>query len=95
MNYDRNRDELAEKCRESEEKMLAAAEKLGTLRRKTAKTFATKVKSEMAFLNMPNVELVPYFEKCEPNSRVRIKWNCSSPQTRVKHLALLQNRIGR
>lgn len=90
MNYDRNRDELAEKCRESEEKMLAAAEKLGTLRRKTAKTFATKVKSEMAFLNMPNVELVPYFEKCEPNSRVRIKWNCSSPQIRVKHLALLQ-----
>ena len=69
MNYDRNRDELAEKCRESEEKMLAAAEKLGTLRRKTAKTFATKVKSEMAFLNMPNVELVPYFEKCEPNSK--------------------------
>lgn len=69
MNYDRNRDELAEKCRESEEKMLAAAEKLGTLRRKAAKTFATKVKSEMAFLNMPNVELVPYFEKCEPNSK--------------------------
>ena len=69
VNYDRNRDELAEKCRESEEKMLAAAEKLGTLRRKTAKTFATKVKSEMAFLNMPNVELVPYFEKCEPNSK--------------------------
>ena len=69
MNYDRNRDELAEKCRESEEKMLAAAEKLGTLRRKAAKTFARKVKSEMAFLNMPNVELVPYFEKCEPNSK--------------------------
>ena len=68
MNYDRNRDELAEKCRESEEKMLAAAEKLGTLRRKAAKTFATKVKSELAFLIMPNVELVPYFEKCEPNS---------------------------
>ena len=61
--------DLAEKCRESEEKMLAAAEKLGTLRRKAAKTFATKVKSEMAFLNMPNVELVPYFEKCEPNSK--------------------------
>lgn len=52
--------------------MLAAAEKLGTLRRKAAKPSSTKVKSEMAFLNMPNVELVPYFEKCEPNSMVRI-----------------------
>lgn len=60
---------LRKNAEKSEEKMLAAAEKLGTLRRKTAKTFATKVKSEMAFLNMPNVELVPYFEKCEPNSK--------------------------
>ena len=46
MNYDRNRDELAEKCRESEEKMLAAAEKLGTLRRKTAKTCVNLIKNE-------------------------------------------------
>lgn len=68
MNYDRNRDELAENA-EKAKKNACGCRKLGTLRRKTAKTFATKVKSEMAFLNMPNVELVPYFEKCEPNSK--------------------------
>ena len=36
------------------------------MRRAAAKTFAEKVKTEMSFLDMPNVELVPSFEKVEP-----------------------------
>lgn len=69
INYDRNRDELFEECKRCEEKLLAAADRLSALRRKTSKTFAAKVKEEMAFLNMPNVEIVPCFEECEPNSK--------------------------
>ena len=36
---------------------------------KVAQDFAKKVKEEMSFLNMPNVELVPQFESTEFNSK--------------------------
>lgn len=66
INYDKNRGELESDCAEAREEMLKAAEELGQMRRAAAKTFAEKVKTEMSFLDMPNVELVPSFEKVEP-----------------------------
>ncbi len=62
INYDKNRDELIAECAEAEKAAHAAAQRLSELRRETAKAFAEKVKAEMCFLNMPGVELVPYFE---------------------------------
>ena len=62
INYDKNRDELIAECAEAEKAAHAAAQRLSELRRDTAKAFAEKVKAEMCFLNMPGVELVPYFE---------------------------------
>ena len=69
INYDKNRGELESDCAEAKEEMLKAAEELGQMRRAAAKTFAEKVKTEMSFLDMPNVELVPSFEKVEPWSK--------------------------
>lgn len=66
INYDKNRGELESDCAEAKEEMLKAAEELGQMRRASAKIFAEKVKTEMSFLDMPNVELVPSFEKVEP-----------------------------
>ena len=65
LNYDRDRDELIAACAEAKEKAAAMAEKLSDLRKKAANTFAAKVKEEMRFLNMPNVELIPRFESTE------------------------------
>ncbi|MEE0856966.1 MAG: AAA family ATPase, partial [Ruminococcus sp.] len=59
INYDKNRGELESDCAEAKEEMLKAAEELGQMRRAAAKIFAEKVKTEMSFLDMPNVELVP------------------------------------
>ncbi len=66
INYDKNRGELESDCAKAKEEMLKAAEELGQMRRASAKIFAEKVKTEMSFLDMPNVELVPSFEKVEP-----------------------------
>ncbi len=66
INYDKNRGELESDCAKAKEEMLKAAEELGQMRRAAAKIFAEKVKTEMSFLDMPNVELVPSFEKVEP-----------------------------
>ncbi|MBQ1507357.1 MAG: DNA repair protein RecN, partial [Ruminococcus sp.] len=66
VNFDKNRDELILKCGKAQEEMLKAAEKLGKMRRKAAESFSEKVKKEMSFLDMPNVELVPLFEKTDP-----------------------------
>lgn len=63
LNYDRNRDELIAACKAAREEAEQSALALSNNRRKTAAEFAEKVKAEMSFLNMPNVELVPYFEK--------------------------------
>lgn len=62
LRFDQNRDELTEACARAEKAALETARTLSERRRKTAETFALKVKKEMQFLNMPNVELVPCFE---------------------------------
>lgn len=63
--YDKNRDKLIADCKSAEDAALKAAKELSDCRKSAARTFAKKVKSEMKFLNMPNVELVPEFEKIE------------------------------
>lgn len=69
VNFDRNREELTNTCNEAEHKVQELAEKLSEMRKKSAEDFALKVKEEMSFLNMPNVELVPSFEKVELYSK--------------------------
>lgn len=63
LNYDRNRDELIAACKAAREEAEQSALALSNNRQKTAAEFAEKVKAEMSFLNMPNVELVPFFEE--------------------------------
>lgn len=62
LNYDKNRDELKRQFELAKAQTLEAAQNLSAQRRKAAKLFSKKVKEEMSFLNMPNVELVPQFE---------------------------------
>ena len=63
LNYGRNRDELIAACKAAREEAEQSALALSNNRQKTAAEFAEKVKAEMSFLNMPNVELVPFFEE--------------------------------
>lgn len=65
VNFDKNRDDLIIACDKAEKEAMNAAKKLQDLRKITAKEFADRVKQEMSFLNMPNVELVPRFEEVE------------------------------
>lgn len=69
INFDKNRDELTEACEKAEKITMLAAEKLSERRRKTAEEFSSKVKKEMSFLNMPNVELVPHFDTTDFSSK--------------------------
>ena len=63
LNFDKNRDDLKEACESAMEDALALAAELREKRRQAAETFARNVKTEMSFLNMPNVELIPHFEE--------------------------------
>ncbi|MBQ3299743.1 MAG: DNA repair protein RecN [Ruminococcus sp.] len=63
LNFGRNRDELIAACKAAREEAEQSALALSNNRQKTAAEFAEKVKAEMSFLNMPNVELVPFFEE--------------------------------
>lgn len=65
LNYDKNRDDLKLQFEETEAQTLEAAQKLSAQRRKAAELFSKKVKEEMSFLNMPNVEIVVQFETTE------------------------------
>lgn len=65
LNYDKNRDELIAACDAAKTNASALAQKLSDKRKKAALTFAGKVREEMRFLNMPNVELVPQFQETE------------------------------
>ena len=65
INYDKHRDELITACENARLAAQSAAEKLSEKRKTAAEDFARKVKEEMQFLNMPNVELVPMFETVE------------------------------
>lgn len=64
INYDKNRDELILACNEAEHKALLAAQILSEKRKAAAKIFTSRVKEELSFLNMPNVEIVADFEEC-------------------------------
>ena len=61
LNYDKNRDALEAACAKAKDEALALAQTLSGKRKAAAADFAAKVKAEMQFLNMPNVELVPQF----------------------------------
>ena len=69
INYDKNRDELITACENARLAAQSAAEKLSEKRKTAAEDFAKKVKEEMQFLNMPNVELVPVFETVELSAK--------------------------
>lgn len=69
VNFDKNRDELIEAVEKAENLTMQSAQKISKHRKKVAKEFAKKVKEEMSFLNMPNVELVPQFEITEFNPK--------------------------
>ena len=69
INYDKNRDELITACENARLAAQSAAEKLSEKRKTAAEDFAKKVKEEMQFLNMPNVELVPAFEVVELSAK--------------------------
>lgn len=63
LNYDKNRDDLINACESAKDEATTLAQKLSNHRKKVAEQFAQKVKTEMRFLNMPNVALVPAFEQ--------------------------------
>lgn len=65
LNYDKNRDQLEADYKEAENNALVAAQKLSEIRKKTAKVFSERVREEMSFLNMPNVQIVTQFENTD------------------------------
>lgn len=69
LNFDKNRDELLKAFEDSEKLTMQSAQRLSNHRKKVAQEFSKKVKTEMSFLNMPNVELVPKFGTTEFTSK--------------------------
>ena len=65
LSYDKNRDQLEMDYKEAENNALVAAQKLSEIRKKTAKVFSERVREEMSFLNMPNVQIVTQFENTD------------------------------
>lgn len=65
LSYDKNRDQLEADYKEAENNTLVAAQKLSEIRKKTAKVFSERVREEMSFLNMPNVQIVTQFENTD------------------------------
>lgn len=65
LSYDKNRDQLEADYQEAENNALVAAQKLSEIRKKTAKVFSERVREEMSFLNMPNVQIVTQFENTD------------------------------
>lgn len=63
--FDDKSAELKKMCDEAKAKAQNLADKLSDLRRSTARDFESKVKSEMNYLDMPNVELVVSQNKTE------------------------------
>lgn len=65
LSYDKNRDQLEADYKDAENNALVAAQKLSEIRKKTAKVFSERVREEMSFLNMPNVQIVTQFENTD------------------------------
>ncbi len=62
--YEENREALTEECQKSFQKANALAKALSEKRAEVGKRFSAEVKQEMAFLDMPNVELVVSQKTC-------------------------------
>ena len=65
--YEENREQLIKNCNKARKRAEELAEELSKKRRETAEKFSDRVKKEMTFLDMPNVELVVSQKKCELN----------------------------
>lgn len=65
LQYDHNHNALIEECRTAKIKAKKLADDLTEIRLTTARQFEKKVKDEMAFLDMPRVELVVSHETVE------------------------------
>ena len=66
--YEENREALTEECQKSFQKANALAKALSEKRAEVGKRFSAEVKQEMAFLDMPNVELVISQKTCPLNA---------------------------
>lgn len=62
LNYDKNRDKLEADYKIAENEVRKSAQRLSEIRKKTAKVFSERVREEMSFLNMPNVQIITQFE---------------------------------
>ena len=62
LSYDKNRDKLEADYKIAENEVRKSAQKLSEIRKKTAEVFSERVREEMSFLNMPNVQIVTQFE---------------------------------
>lgn len=69
VNFDKNRDELINAVQKAEAVLMKAAAALSEKRKKSAAEFSKRVKEEMSFLNMPNVELTAEFEQIDFTSK--------------------------
>ncbi len=65
--YEENREALRIDCENAREKATALAKALSEKRRTIGEQFSRRVKEEMTFLDMPNVELVIRQDPCELN----------------------------
>ncbi|NLL63551.1 MAG: DNA repair protein RecN [Ruminococcaceae bacterium] len=63
-----NQDEIILQLEKDKEDLLAVADKLSIARKHTASEFEVRVKHELTFLDMPNVEIQTAFERCKLNS---------------------------
>ncbi|MCH5298380.1 MAG: DNA repair protein RecN [Ruminococcus sp.] len=68
LQFDENANELKTQRDNALKKAQKLADKISESREKTARDFEKRVKTEMSFLDMPNVNLVVSQEKCELNS---------------------------
>lgn len=68
MKYEENREQLKENCNNAYKTALSLAKKLSGKRKAISKQFSNAVKSEMTFLDMPNVELYVSQKECELNN---------------------------
>lgn len=65
LKFDENANGLKALCDKSEAETKSLADKLSAVRKNTAEDFEEKVKKEMSFLDMPNVEIVVSMERRE------------------------------
>ena len=66
--YEENREQLKENCQKALKRAEQLAEQLSKKRKEISVQFSARVKEEMTFLDMPNVELVVSRKKCALNS---------------------------